>query len=113
METLKAVDVSQGTWKGNWVNQSDGSLIVLNTMSRFDTNSQVNTTLCRYELWKENVIARTEVEDFRLRLYKDSEMDEILRKQGFTIEQKWDAESYLRKEVSDSTEVIVYECSKH
>lgn len=113
IETVRAVDTTQGVWKGSWVNQSEGSLIVLNTLSRFDGSSRIHTTLCRYELWKENTISRVEVENFRLRLYEMSEMDELLAQHGFIIAHKWEAEPYLRKQATESTEVVVYECVKN
>ncbi|MFZ0564797.1 MAG: class I SAM-dependent methyltransferase [Chlamydiales bacterium] len=113
IETVKAVDTAQGVWKGSWVNQSEGSLIVLNTLSRFDSSSRIHTTLCRYELWKENAISRVEVEDFRLRLYEMSEMDELLAQYGFIIAHKWAAEPYLRKPATEATEVVIYECVKN
>ena len=67
IETLKGLGETQGTWKGKWVNKPDGSKIVINTLSHFDSITRIETVLCRYELWEENIISCTEIEDFRLK----------------------------------------------
>lgn len=110
--TLKALGDSQGTWKGKWVNKPDGSKIVINTLSRFDSSTRIETTLCRYELWENNVIASTEVEDFRLRYYEPTEMETLLKQCGLKIAGKWQAEPYSNKKANKSSPVILYECVK-
>jgi len=112
IETLKAIGEPQGIWKGSCVNKPDGSKIVINTLSRFDTTSRVETVLCRYELWEENMISRTEVEDFRLRLYEPLEIEQLLEQHSLKIIGKWQAEPYSRVEASDTSAVILYECIK-
>lgn len=64
VETLKSVREPQGIWRGRWVNKSDGSKIVMNFLSQFDTISRVETGIFRYELWEKNTISRIEVEDY-------------------------------------------------
>lgn len=91
IETLKALGESQGIWKGRWINKPDGSKIVINTLSQFDSTTRIETVLCRYELWEDNVISCTEVEDFRLRLYEPLEIELLLEKYGLKIVGKWQA----------------------
>jgi hypothetical protein len=110
--TLKAVGESQGLWKSNWVNKPNGSKIVINTFSKFDVSNSIQTTLCRYELWEENAITQTEVEDFRLRLYESAEMEPLLVQHGLKILAKWQAEPYLQIEPTNSAVAILYECIK-
>lgn len=82
---VETISESQEVWKGNWIDKPDGSKLVLNTFSKFDPKTSINTTLCRYELWENNQITKTEVEDFRLRLYKLDELDKTLQNHGFKI----------------------------
>lgn len=110
IETLKAVGDSQGIWKGNSVNKPDGSKIVINTLSQFDSATRIETVLCRYELWEENVISCTEVEDFRLRLYEPLEMELLLEQHGLKIVGKWQAGPYSKINADESSAVILYEC---
>lgn len=113
IETLKALGESQGIWKGRCVNKPDGSKIVLNTLSQFDSTTRIETVLCRYELWEENVISCTEVEDFRLKLYEPLEIELLLEQYGLKIVGKWQAEPYSNKKADESSAVILYECVKN
>lgn len=112
IETLKTVSKSQGIWKGKWIDREDGSKIVLNTLTHFNSSTRIETVLCRYELWKNNDITQTEVEDFRLKLYEPSEIEKLLDQQGLRIVDKWQAEPYVKIKPIDSTAVILYECIK-
>lgn len=112
IETLKAVGESQGIWKGKWVNKPDGSKIVLNTHSQFDSATRIETVLCRYELWEGNEIKCTEVEDFRLKLYEPTEMVLLIERHGMKVIGKWQAEPHSKIKANDSSAVILYECIK-
>lgn len=112
VETLKAIGEPQGVWKGKWINKSDGSKLLINTISNFDEASKIETVLCRYELWENNVITRTEVEDFRLRLYDLPEIEQLLNQHGFRILHRWQAEPYSKIEASKDDSVVLYECNK-
>lgn len=112
VETLKAVGDSQGVWKGNWVSRADGAKIVISSISRFNPLLKIETVMCRYELWEENAIVQTEVEDFRLRLYEPAELEQLLKQHGLTVIGKWQAEPYVRKNAHDTDAVITYECMK-
>lgn len=113
VETTAAVSQAQGYWKGRWVNREDGSKIVINTLSFFDELSRFETILCRYELWEKNHITRTEVEDFRLKLYEVSEIERLLAQANFKVIGKWQAEPYVKVEATDASPVILYECIKN
>jgi SAM-dependent methyltransferase len=112
IETLASLEKSNGIWHGKWVNKSDGSKIVVNTLSQFDSISRIETVLCRYELWEENKITCTEVEDFRLRLYEQNEIDLLLTQYGLNINGKWHAQPYTNINANENTSVILYECVK-
>lgn len=110
IETLTAVSDSQNVWKGDWVQRDDGSKIVLSTLSRFDELSRIETVLCRYELWEENAISCIEVEDFCLRRYVPSEIEQLLAQHGLQVIGKWQTEISFGKEISDNSSAILYEC---
>lgn len=112
IETIHAVSKLQGVWKGRWRYKPDGSKIVLNTCSQYDVVSRIETVLCRYELWENNVISRTEVEDFRLRLYKMSEIQQLLEKFGFQEVHKWQGEPYRKVKAHHDHEVVLFECTQ-
>lgn len=110
--TLQSLSGSEGMWKGRWVEKADHSQIVLNTLSRFDTLTGIESVLCRYELWEKNVIIRTEVEDLRLKLYNPGDIERLLNKYELKILGKWQAEPHARVPAGENTSVIVYECQK-
>lgn len=112
VETLKAAGIQQGVWKGSWVTKPDGSQIVLNTLSRLDAASGIETTLCRYELWERNTITLVEVENFRLKLYESSEIEHLLHQYGFKVIGRRQAEPYKKEEADVDVSVIMYECKK-
>lgn len=113
IETLTAIREPQGVWKGRWVNKPDGSKIVVNILSRFDSTSQVETGLFRYELWEDNAISRIEVEDYHVRYYQPTEIEQLLKQHGLKVIGKWQAEPYSRTEATDTAAVILYECIKN
>lgn len=112
IETLWAVDEGQGIWNGKWVDKPDGSKIVLSTLNQFDAQTNIQTVLCRYELWENNAVTRTEVEDFRMRFYEPSEIEYLLQQHGFKVVGKWQIEPYEGFEADESSAFIQYECIK-
>jgi len=112
VETLWAVDESQGTWSGKWVDKANGGKIVLSTLNQYDPHTSIQTVLCRYELWEDNAIKQTEVEDFRIKFYEPAEIEEILNRHGFKVVGKWQIEPYEGIEADDSSAFIQYECLK-
>lgn len=113
MTTLKALEEPQGVCKGRWVTRPDGSKIVINTFSKFDAVSAVETILCRYELWEGNTISRTEVEEICLKLYEPKEMDTLLTQHKLKIVGKWQAEPHSKQVAKADDAVILYECIKN
>lgn len=55
-----------------------GSKIVINTLSLIDLVTQVETGIFRYELGEDNMISRTEVEDYNVRHYAPIEIEKLL-----------------------------------
>jgi len=109
VETFHSRSQAEGSWNGFWIDTGDGSKIVANTLAGYQEESQTQTVLCRYELWENNQIVKTEVEEFRIRLYATDEMDRYLSKHGFDIIKK--TEPYTDAPLKDTSEVILYECT--
>ncbi len=83
-ETVASVHKEPGLWHGSWVTRPDGAVLVLNTNARFDPETSLETTLCKYELWVSNRVVRTEVEVFSRRLFTPEEIATFLQEGGFT-----------------------------
>lgn len=113
IETLKSVREPQDVWRGRWVAKPNGSKIVINILSRFDPITRVETGLFRYELWEENAISRTEVEDYHVRHYEPAEIGKLLEEHDLKIIGKWQAEPHTRIKANDDDAVILYECIKN
>lgn len=109
VETFHSKSKTEGIWNGSWMDKDDGSKIVANTLAGYQQESQVQTFLCRYELWKNNQIEKTEVEEFKIRLYDTDEMDRYLSEQGFNIVKK--TEPYTDTPIKNTSEVILFECN--
>lgn len=85
---------------------------MLNILSQFDRSIRVEKGLFRYELWENNAISKVEVENYQVRHYEPSEIEQILNQHGLKVIGKWQTEPYSRIVASDSASVIMYECSK-
>lgn len=112
IETIQARSDLPGIWKGKSIKKADGSKIILSILPCYDELSSIENMLCRYELWENNHIVHTEVEDFQIKLYNPLEIEDLLIQQKFKIVGKWQAAPYTKKAPTDSTAVIVYECIK-
>lgn len=112
VETLKAIREPQGVWRGRSVNRSDGSKIVLNVLTEYNSLSRIETGLFRYELWQENAIVQTEVEVFHVRHYEPAEIEKWLQLHGLQVVEKLQAEPHSGLIANDQDAVILYECSK-
>lgn len=110
VDTILCKSHPEGIWKGSWVGKSDGSRVVLNTMANFDKQSKIDQVLCRYELWEKNKITKTEVEDFRVRLYDLEEIESLLQSHKFKVVKK--LVPYTLESPDQNSESVVYECLK-
>ena len=83
LETIYSLPDIEGVPSISWVEKPDNSLIVLSSASRFDKSSKVQTSLNKYELWKEGNITKIELEEFRIRLYSKKDIISLLSDAGF------------------------------
>lgn len=112
VETLKAVREPQGVWTGRWIDKPDGSKIVLSILSRFDAATSVEMGLFRYELWEDNVVTQTEVEDYQVRHYTPAEIEKFLVQHGLKVIGKWQTDPFAQIPAREDSPVILYECTK-
>lgn len=108
VETLNAVNPQQGIWQTKRIHKPDGSLLVGSFASTFDVESRIETILCRYELWQNDSVVQTEVEELRIRFYELNELDILLQKHGFRIERK--LIPYTEQEADADAPIVLYEC---
>lgn len=107
VETLKAVPSQLNLWKGDIKRKSNGDSIVASFLSLPPKNN-LFTSICRYELIKKNSIVKTEIENFKIRLYEPKQICSLLKEAGFTsIKLK-----ALHHKKNECDEVLIYECSK-
>jgi len=109
-ETVYSLPAVEGIPSVSWVERPDKSLIVLNSASRFDKSSKVQTSLNKYELWKEGNFIETELEEFRLRLYNREELISLLSDAGFVC--KSVTIPYTDTQSREDEGYIQLECSK-
>lgn len=112
VETLKTIREPQKVWRGRWVNKPDGSKIVLNVLSQFNSTYLVVTGLFRYELWEKNAITQTEVEVYHVKHYEPAEIEQLLKQHDLKVIHKWQAEPHTGLKANDEDAVILYECTK-
>lgn len=97
-------------WSGRWVKKQDGSLILLSTLPHYDEKTQIETTICKYELVYKNQIVQTEVEEFGLKLYRPGQIEEILTDNGFTDIRRYKLYEPVEASLDDSS--VIIECTK-
>lgn len=110
VETPLNCEEYQNIWAVSSVDKSDGSKIVLSTSTHFNPTTQIQSTLCRYELWQCNQVIATEVEDFRLRLHNPIEIEIMLKEAGFKLIKR--RTPYVQETPNDLLPIILYEYEK-
>lgn len=109
-ETLKAVPSICGIWKGSVLPKEDGKYIIGNFLT-LPLEEYICPSICKYELVDGNVIIKTEIESFKVRLYEPDTLVRMLHEAGFKdirMIKAFDAS----KTPDQNDEVIIYECRK-
>ena len=107
-ETFKSVP-QLGIWRGSKWLRVDGKIILLSTFATLESN--ICSSIGKYELIEHNKIIHTEIEELKVRLYETEELVILLKQTGFkdikTIK------AFDPSKPSDlNDEVIIYECRK-
>jgi methyltransferase family protein len=109
-ETLKAIPDKFGVSRSSMYKCGDENMI-LATYFALPPEDNVSTSICRYELVTAGNIIKTEIEDFKVRMYESNDLKEKLENIGFS-------EVNLRKTFDrhavpdENDESVVYECKK-
>lgn len=110
VETLKAVPTPIGVWQGSVWNLSKEQMILANYCSLI--SDDICTIIDRYELVAHNKIIETEIEQYKIRLYRDQSMlTKILHEIGFKHVRV--VKAFDKTKCPDTEdEVLIYECIK-
>jgi SAM-dependent methyltransferase len=100
-----------GSWGGRWLKRPDGALMVLSWLPTFDAQTQISKSLLRYEVFQNNRLLETELEEFDLRSYQKGELEQLLTETGFAHIRSLKLDGQLQSEDSD-TEIAI-ECTRH
>jgi SAM-dependent methyltransferase len=107
---FNAVPVDMGVWKGEVKHKSDGSYIISSSLG-VSVQDNILSALNRYDLVDKNKIIRTEMETYRLQLYKPEELTTLLKTVGFSHVKMVKAFVHGQSP-GEQDDVIVYECKK-
>ncbi len=99
-----------GVWTGKVFRKNDTTTIVENRLILPRENSVVPVML-RYELVENGLLARTEMEYYRIKLFHPTEIDDLLKEVGFSKIKKIKAHQHGHAP-SSHDDMIVYECTK-
>lgn len=99
-----------GIWKGSWVEKEDQSKIIIRSISKFNSKTNIQTSLNIYEKWEKGQIIKTETEEFNLKLYEIDELEKILKNNGFKINKK--LISHTNKIPDKKSKFVTFECIK-
>ena len=89
----------------------DAENMILATYFDLPPEDNVSTSICRYELVTAGSIIKTEIEDFKARMYEPNDLKEKLENIGFSEVNL--RKTFKRNAVPDENdESAVYECSK-
>ncbi|HAU0495606.1 TPA: GNAT family N-acetyltransferase [Legionella pneumophila] len=110
VETRHAVPNELGIWRGTRWPKEDGTLILLSQLAMLD--KEVCYSIGKYELIDNNRVIKTEVEEYKIRIYQDlSFLLNLLTEAGFSDVRI--VKAFDRLASPDETdESIVFECRK-
>jgi SAM-dependent methyltransferase len=109
-ETQAAVSSNSGPWTGSVWRKNNGQFIIANFLE-LPLQDNVIPSIGRYELVDGNEIIKTEIEDFKVRIYEPVLLIQLLKEVGFKDIKTFKA--FDRAAAPDENDdVIVYECRK-
>jgi SAM-dependent methyltransferase len=108
IETIKGIP-ELGSWRGSIWPKSDETTILLSQLVTMD--SDICKSLGKYELISDNKIIHTEIETYKIRIYEQDVLTNMLRSSGFkNIRMVKAFDSHQKPTCND--ESIIYECGK-
>jgi SAM-dependent methyltransferase len=110
LDTVASTPQTRDAWEHTVRSRTDGSWIALNTYVTYDHARQLYHAQCHYQALAEGNII-TETEDFTMYLYRFNQMDELLKKAGFTTVQKY--QDYQKTPATNQeAPLLIYEATK-
>jgi SAM-dependent methyltransferase len=109
-ETPSSMPTQFDVWEKHEYIRDDGKIIIASFMN-LESQSNVASTTCQYELLDKGHIINTEVEHFQVRTYEANQMLELLNSVGFKKIKMVKAFDRIQSP-NENDEVIVYECQK-
>ena len=106
-ETLKAIPPLD-MWLGSVSHRSNNEMIVLSQLATVKNN--ICTSIGKYELFNDNLILHTEIEELKVKIYESLELKSILKNQVFKIRLIKAFDKNTSPDENDKS--IVYECIK-
>jgi hypothetical protein len=97
-----------GSWRGRWVERSDGAKIIISWLSEYSEKERISRSIHRYDLCKDGQLLETEFEDFNLRFYDLAEFHDLLVAAGFREIKTFKAYQYRTPD--DQDESVIFEC---
>jgi hypothetical protein len=107
-ETLQAVP-QESIWRGSVWPKANGQKIILSHLATLQDD--ICISFCKYELIEAGKIIHTEIEELKVRIYKQDQLIEMLKVVGFKQIRTLKAFDHSLPP-ADQDESIVYECSK-
>ncbi|VEB33965.1 class I SAM-dependent methyltransferase [Legionella cherrii] len=109
-ETLNAVPKELGIWRGSRWHRADGQIILLSQLAMLQES--ICYSIGKYELVEANQLIKTEIEEYKIRLYDDpSLLVDLLHETGFKEIRLLKA--FDRSASPDKNdETVIYECRK-
>lgn len=108
IETLKSIS-ELGVWRGSMWPKSDGTAILVSALATMNTD--ICKSLIKYELIADNKIIHTEIEEYKIKIYEQNVLLNLLKSVGFRnirIVKAFDS----NQEPTCSDESVIYECRK-
>ncbi|KTD42860.1 class I SAM-dependent methyltransferase [Legionella parisiensis] len=110
IETLNAAPKELGIWRGSRWYRADGQMILLSQLAMLEET--ICYSIGKYELIETNQLIKTEVEEYKIRLYDDPALLlDLLHETGFSeirLVKAFDRSASPDKQ----DETILYECRK-
>lgn len=111
IETIASVPGQRGGWRRDSYTRADGSELVLNFITSYQTETQIFQSRAHYESLIGGLVTETEEELFEQYLFRCDELDSLLQAFGFATIKKYPAYDSAEN-VDESTPIIIYECIK-
>ena len=111
IDTVHSIPQQLGVQHRGSHKRPDEKIIELITQESYNPVTQIFTAASVYQLKKDNLIEYEEQELFIQYIFNEPEMDNLLKKAGFLIKNKFS--SYKKTPLNNKKNaVIIYECSK-